>query len=66
VAGDAALLFEPTNEQAIAEQIDRVLADDATRTELIARGHDRVHAFSWDHTARALASCYRRIAEQRP
>ncbi|MDQ1478057.1 MAG: hypothetical protein QOE62_3286 [Actinomycetota bacterium] len=66
VAGDAALLFEPTNEQAIAEQIDRVLTDDATRTELIARGHDRVHAFSWDNTARALASCYRRIAEPHP
>ena len=30
---------------------------------LIARGRDRVHAFSWDHTARALASCYRRLAE---
>jgi glycosyltransferase involved in cell wall biosynthesis len=66
VAGDAALLFEPTNEQALATEIDRVLTDDATRTELIARGRDRVHAFSWDHTARALASCYRRIAGRRP
>jgi len=63
VAGDAALLFEPTNEQAIAEQIDRVLTGDVTRAELIARGHDRVHAFSWNHTARALASCYRRVTE---
>ena len=36
------------------------ITDDATRAELIARGRDRVHAFSWDHTARALASCYRR------
>jgi glycosyltransferase involved in cell wall biosynthesis len=64
VAGDAALLVEPTNEQAIADEMDRVITDDATRTELIARGRDRVHAFSWDHTARALTSCYRRIAEQ--
>jgi glycosyltransferase involved in cell wall biosynthesis len=65
VAGDAALLFEPTNEQALATEIERVLSDDATRAELIARGRDRVHAFSWDHTARALASCYRRIAGSR-
>jgi glycosyltransferase involved in cell wall biosynthesis len=64
VAGDAALLFEPTNEQAMAAEIDRVLSDDTTRSELIARGRDRVHAFSWDHTARALASCYRRVVEQ--
>jgi glycosyltransferase involved in cell wall biosynthesis len=63
VAADAALLFEPTNEQDIADKMDRVMTDDATRSELIARGRDRVHAFSWDHTARALASCYRRVAE---
>jgi glycosyltransferase involved in cell wall biosynthesis len=64
VAGDAALLVEPTNEHALADAMDRVITDDATRAELIARGRDRVHAFSWQHTARALASCYRRIAEQ--
>jgi glycosyltransferase involved in cell wall biosynthesis len=65
VAGDAALLFEPTNEHDLAHEMDRVLTDDAIRSELVARGRDRVHAFSWDHAARALASCYRRVAEQR-
>jgi glycosyltransferase involved in cell wall biosynthesis len=65
VAGDAALLFEPTNEQNLADEIDRVMTDATLRSELVARGRDRVHAFSWDHTARALASCYRRVAEQR-
>jgi glycosyltransferase involved in cell wall biosynthesis len=64
VAGDAALLFEPTNEPDLADGMDRVITDDALRSELIARGRDRVHAFSWDHTARALASCYRRICER--
>ena len=63
VAGDAALLVEPTNEQALADAMDRVISDDATRSELIARGRDRVKAFSWGHTARALTSCYRRILE---
>jgi glycosyltransferase involved in cell wall biosynthesis len=63
VAGDAALLVEPTNEQDLAEAMHRVISDDATRSELIARGRDRVQTFSWDHTARALASCYRRVAE---
>ena len=63
VTGDAALLVEPTNEAALAGEMERVITDDTTRAELIARGRDRVHAFSWDITARALTSCYRRIAE---
>jgi glycosyltransferase involved in cell wall biosynthesis len=62
VAGDAALLVEPTNEESLADEMERVVNDDTMRSELVARGRDRVHAFSWDHTARALASCYRRIA----
>jgi len=62
VAGDAAILVEPTDEVALADAIERVVADDATRAELVARGRDRVRAFSWDDTARALASCYRTLA----
>jgi len=63
VAGDAAVLVEPTNEEMLAAELDRVMTDDATRAELVARGRDRVHAFSWSGTARALTSCYRRLAE---
>jgi len=63
VAGDAAVLVEPTNEQTLAGELDRVMTDEATRAELIARGRDRVHAFSWSSTARALTSCYRQLAE---
>jgi glycosyltransferase involved in cell wall biosynthesis len=63
VAGDAALLVEPTDEHALAGELERVITEDATRAELIGRGHDRVRAFSWDDTARALVSCYRRLAE---
>ena len=48
----------------LADALDRVLTDDATRSELVARGHDRLGAFSWQETARALASCYRRLAER--
>jgi len=63
VAGDAALLVEPTDERGLAEALDRVLADDALRSQLVARGHDRVRTFSWPATARALATCYRGLAE---
>jgi len=64
VAGDAALLVEPTDEQRLAGDIERVLTDAEVRTELIARGRDRARQFSWDDTAQALASCYRRLAEE--
>lgn len=63
VAGDAALLVEPTDERGLAEALDRVLSDDTLRAQLVARGQDRVRTFSWPTTARALASCYRRLAE---
>jgi glycosyltransferase involved in cell wall biosynthesis len=62
VAGDAALLVEPTDEHALATELARVLTDDAVRAELIGRGRDRVRAFAWDDTARALVSTYRRLA----
>jgi glycosyltransferase involved in cell wall biosynthesis len=64
VAGDAALLVEPTDDRGLAASIDRVLTDDAIRSELIARGHDRLGAFSWTETARSLAACYRQLAER--
>ncbi len=63
VAGDAALLVEPTDEHGLADALDRVLTDDTLRAQLVARGHDRVSTFSWSATARALASCYRRLAD---
>jgi alpha-1,3-rhamnosyl/mannosyltransferase len=66
VAGDAALLVEPTDERGLAEALDRVLTDDELRAQLVARGRDRIGSFSWTATARALASCYRRLAEGSP
>jgi len=62
VAGDAALLVEPTDERSLADALDRVVGDETLRSQLVARGHDRVGNFSWPATARALASLYRRLA----
>jgi glycosyltransferase involved in cell wall biosynthesis len=64
VAGDAALLIEPTDETALAGALEQALSDDAIRARLIARGHDQVRAFSWEDTARGLTSCYRRLATE--
>ncbi len=64
VAGDAALLIEPTDEHALAAALEKAIDDETVRAQLIARGRDQVRAFSWEDTARALAACYRGLATQ--
>jgi glycosyltransferase involved in cell wall biosynthesis len=60
VAGDAALLFDPTDPTGIAAALDRLLADPSLRATLVARGRARCAQFPWEATARATLHCYRR------
>ena len=60
VAGEAALLFDPRDEPAIAEALRRLLDDSALREQLRARGLARVAEFTWDRTARLTLESYRR------
>lgn len=62
VAGDAALLFDATDVEAMAGAIRRLWTDDALRAALRARGLARANAFSWDATAEAFRALYRRAA----
>jgi len=62
IVGDAALLFDPTDPDAIARSIRLLMSDDAMRAEYRARGHARAAGFSWDRTARLLRAHYREIA----
>jgi glycosyltransferase involved in cell wall biosynthesis len=66
VAGDAALLVDPRSVEAIAGAIGAVLGDAAVRARLIAAGHGRLDAFTWERTAReTLASLSRAHGERR-
>lgn len=60
VAGDAALLFDPHEETAIAEALRRLLDDSALRESLRTRGLARVREFTWERTARLTLESYRR------
>ncbi len=62
VAGDAALLVPPTDVAALAAALERALTDEAARAELIARGFERVKAFSWAASAQKLVGIYRQLA----
>lgn len=62
VAGDAALLVDPTDVEALAEALGRLLSDDSLRADLRTRGIERAGQFSWERTARATLSVYEIVA----
>jgi len=52
VAGEAALFFDPANEDAIATALDRITTDVTLRAQLEQSGPERARAFSWERAAR--------------
>ncbi len=48
-AGDAALLFDPTNPEEIAEKIELIWDNKGLRKQLIANGKERLRIWSWDN-----------------
>jgi len=60
VAGDAALLFDPQDEPAIAQALQRLLLDEELTDRLRARGAERVREFTWERTARLTFASYAR------
>lgn len=51
VAGDAALMVPPTDTEALAAAMNRILADDGLRAELARRGVERARLFTWRRCA---------------
>jgi glycosyltransferase involved in cell wall biosynthesis len=60
VAGDAALLFDPHDESAIASAVERLLSDPEEAARLRARGLERARSFTWERTARLVLASYGR------
>ncbi len=60
VAGEAALLFDPHDQAAIASAISRLLSDETLRGRLQARGLARSRQFTWERTARLTLASYAR------
>lgn len=52
VAGDATLLFDPVNEDAIASALDRIATDVDLRGRLAKAGPERARTFTWERAAR--------------
>ena len=62
VAGPGAQLLDPTDVDAWAEGIERLVNDEAQRRELIDAGHRHAARFGWEATGEGLAGIYRRLA----
>jgi glycosyltransferase involved in cell wall biosynthesis len=59
VAGDAALFFDPRDQESIDDRLRRLLSDPELRRDLAVRGRERAARFSWRRTGEATLGGYR-------
>jgi glycosyltransferase involved in cell wall biosynthesis len=58
VAGDAALLTDPRDAEAICDAMEHILKDGDLRSDLRRRGLERAATFSWEKAARETVAVY--------
>jgi glycosyltransferase involved in cell wall biosynthesis len=63
IVGEAALLFDPHSVEALADALERALAEPDLRADLRNRGLLRARQFTWDATARQTLAVYQSVAE---
>jgi glycosyltransferase involved in cell wall biosynthesis len=61
VAGDAALLVDPKDTDALAAALLRLAADDSLRDELARRGLDRAREFTWESAVARTWEIYQEL-----
>jgi glycosyltransferase involved in cell wall biosynthesis len=61
VVGDAALMVDPYDVEALAEAMHRVLSDPDLADDLRQRGLERAAGFTWERTARETVEVYREV-----
>lgn len=62
VAGDAALLVDPYDVDAVTAGLERLLTDEAFRTGLVERGARRAEQFTWRTTAEKTIAVFEEAA----
>jgi glycosyltransferase involved in cell wall biosynthesis len=60
VAGDAATLVEPGDDQALAAALAKLAGDPSAREDAAARGRRRAAGFTWGRCAELTAAAYAR------
>jgi glycosyltransferase involved in cell wall biosynthesis len=64
VAGDAALLFDPTSIEEMTEALTCLVTNPSLRDDLVAKGHKNVQRFSWANTAEITLKIYQKVAQR--
>ena len=63
VVGDAGLLFDPFDTQALVNALTQVISDPAYRAKLRAKGLERARTFNWKTTAQLTLGAYQVAAK---
>jgi len=61
VAGEAALLVNPSNLEEITKALSSSISNEILRQHLIEKGLERIRAFSWNLSAANLLTIYKTI-----
>ena len=64
VAGDSAVLIDPSSVDAITSAVQCLHKDNSYREHLVAAGLQRVQQFSWQITAERVAQVYEKLIEE--
>ena len=64
IYGDAAVYFNPKDEQEMIEKIKFVWSDEVTREKLIKLGLEQVKKYSWENLAEKTLQIYRNVEEK--
>lgn len=63
VAGDAAILVDPKDEDALCQAMFNILNDATLRTKLSQRGLERARQFSWSRCAAETVEVYKKVVD---
>lgn len=61
IVGDAGLLVDPTDFDALARAVERVVDDTTLRAELCRKGLERAKLFSWERFGKQTLEVYERV-----
>jgi glycosyltransferase involved in cell wall biosynthesis len=64
VGGDAVLSCDPTDVEAMSSLMERIGADEKLRAELIAKGKERLKAYTWERSAQNLFDAFERVVRR--
>ena len=64
VAGEAGIMVDPYDIDALTEAIKQVLTDDTLRDNMVRKGLEQARMFSWEKTVEQTLEVYNKVAEQ--